>query len=338
MTKAPKLLCPPPNFPRELTDLILTRLIHLLNHDPAAQWTRLRHITRFHKDRIEQHFLTYWLPRLRIHMYDVCPGTTGPIVFRAKNVRKRAGIVHFLADTHVPSHPNVNWLWAEQYFHAPTPTDLWNNRRCILRLDSPLLNRGYVGGGILSDTPIPDVRCDDTGMSLWCEWKMLFSRMFAEEMALRRARKQAVQMFVHGLRVTKKEKRDEAVWGFLREKYATLRGEVLRAFRSSSVPYEVTIPISSSHEQTTHLDTAALIRKEVSMVFFVPGWERWSVRLIANYRAREEKENWNLFPCEVVSDSTRSEWWDTLEKKWRGWEGIEKRSEEELERELRGEV
>ncbi|KAH7074889.1 hypothetical protein BKA63DRAFT_324258 [Paraphoma chrysanthemicola] len=338
MAKAPVVLNPPPNFPRELKDLILTHQNHLHNHDPATQWTRLRHITRFHKNQIEQQFLTYWLPRLHIHMYDVCPGTTDPIVFRAGSVKKKTGIVHFRASTQMPSHPSVNWLWAEQHFHSPAPADLWNDRRCILRLDSPLLNRGYHGGGILSDTPIPDVRCDDTGMDLWFEWKMLFSRIFAEEIALRRAREDAVNLVLHGLRVTKRDNRDEAVWTILREDYAMLRGEVLKAFRSSSVPYSVTLPVSPSHERTTHPGTASLIRREVSMVFFLPGWETWSVRKIAEYRAREEKSEWNLFPCEIASESTTSEWWSALEKKWRGWEGVEERSEEELERELRGEI
>jgi hypothetical protein len=331
-------LTPPPNFPRELTDLIITYLIHLYDHDPATQWTHLRNIMRFHKAQIEQNFLVYWLPRLRVNMYDVCPSTTDPIVFRPNNIRKKTGIVHFRASTHVPSHPSVDWLWAKQHFHSPTPADLWNDRRCILRLDSPLLNRGYIGGGLLSDTPIPDMQCDDTGMNVWFEWRMLFSRMFAEEMALRQAREEAVQMFMHDLRVTKRQKRDEAVWGFLRENYAMLRGEVLKAFRSTSVSYWVALPISPSHERNTHPNNATLIRREVSMVFFVPGWEKWNVRKIANYRVREEKKEYNLFPCEIVSERNRNGWWDALEKKWRGWEGIEERSEEELWRELRGEV
>ncbi|KAH7087859.1 hypothetical protein FB567DRAFT_579852 [Paraphoma chrysanthemicola] len=305
---------------------------------PATQWTRLRHITRFHKNPIGQHFLTYWLPRLRVHMYDVCPGSTDPMIFRANSVKKKTDIVHCRTSTQVPSHPSVNWLWAEQHFHSPASAALWDDRRCILRLDSPLLNRGYLGGGILSDTTIPDVRCDDTAMNLWFEWKMLFSRMFAEEMALRQAREEAVNLVLHGLRVMKKDKRDEAVCTFLRENYAMLRGEVLKAFRSSSVPYRVTLPISPSHERTTHPGTATLIRRQFSMVFFVPGWETWSVRKIANYRAKEEKSEWNLLPCEIVSGDMTSEWWSALEKKWRGWEDVEERSEEELERELSGEI
>lgn len=321
----------PAHFPRELTDLILTSLIHLHAHDPPTQWTLLRHMTRFHRTHIEHRFVTYWLPRLRILMYDVCPGLDAePLEFKAHSVEKDTGIVHFRSTVDPEEeHPAMGWTWAEQlYSRAP------GERCCVLRLDSPLLNEGYAGGGILSDTPIPDVRSDDTGMHLWFDWKALFSRMFTEEMVVRRAREEAVNVFKSGLRVTLKEKRNEAVWDALRKNYTALRGKALSASRAGSTPEpfkmqtRVVLPASSP-------DTAALIRREVSMVFFVPGWEQWNVREIAKYRAREEKANWNLFSCENVIPRARSVWWDNLEAKWRGWEGKEERTEEELEAELK---
>ncbi|KAI4929072.1 hypothetical protein J4E85_005696 [Alternaria conjuncta] len=65
-----------PALPRELIDQIITTLITLHSHDPAYQWTNLRHITRHHKAHLEQRFLAHWVPKLSFeipHDYGSCP-------------------------------------------------------------------------------------------------------------------------------------------------------------------------------------------------------------------------------------------------------------------------
>ena len=59
-----------PTLPRELIDHIISSLIALYDHDPAYQWTYLRHITRHHKAHLEQHFLNFWVPKLSFQIGD----------------------------------------------------------------------------------------------------------------------------------------------------------------------------------------------------------------------------------------------------------------------------
>ncbi|OAG19961.1 hypothetical protein CC77DRAFT_1062290 [Alternaria alternata] len=59
-----------PTLPRELIDHIISSLIALYDHDPAYQWTYLRHITRHHKAHLEQNFLRFWIPKLSFQIGD----------------------------------------------------------------------------------------------------------------------------------------------------------------------------------------------------------------------------------------------------------------------------
>jgi hypothetical protein len=59
-----------PTLPRELIDHIISSLIALYDHDPAYQWTYLRHITRHHKAHLEQNFLNFWVPKLSFQIGD----------------------------------------------------------------------------------------------------------------------------------------------------------------------------------------------------------------------------------------------------------------------------
>ncbi|CAN9284319.1 unnamed protein product [Alternaria alternata] len=59
-----------PTLPRELIDHIISSLIALYDHDPAYQWTYLRHITRHHKAHLEQNFLRFWVPKLSFQIGD----------------------------------------------------------------------------------------------------------------------------------------------------------------------------------------------------------------------------------------------------------------------------
>lgn len=114
-----------------------------------------------------------------------------------------------------------------------------------------------------------------------------------------------------------------------------LREEALKAFRASATYPHQAYDLEPPHQHITHPAAAALIQRETSMVFMIPGWETWSVRKIAKYRAREEKANFNLFSCESTPDPAPGSWWHALEKKWRGWEGLEERTSVELDRELK---
>ena len=331
MPKHPAPIHATSNFPHELTSLILTQLIHLYNHDPATQWTQLRHITRFHKAQIENYFLTYWLPRLRILMYDVCPAFDAEPMEYRYDAHIETDIVHFRCIATPPDDHTVKYNWAEALYSNS------DARRIILRLASPLLNNGYAGGCILTDTRISSPRSDATGVDLWFNWKILFTHMFAEEMLVKGAREDAMRIFELGLKVTLRDKRDEAIWDALRKNYTALRGKVLAAHRAGRAcqAYKMQTRFVANGPDE---HVAAKIRREVSMIFYVPGWQSWSVRKIAAYRAREEKANWNLNLCEEVVGGSRGGWWDGLVGKWSGWEGREERSEGELEGELRGGV
>lgn len=106
------------DFPRELTDLIITNLVELHVRKPATQWTQLRHITRFHKSQIETHFLTYWLSKLHLYACNACPASGRIMIeYRAHSVKKVTGIAKFRAIedvSDVPDHPQVRSNWVEE--------------------------------------------------------------------------------------------------------------------------------------------------------------------------------------------------------------------------------
>lgn len=273
---------PPPNFPRELTDLIIRTLINVCANDPCTQWLRLRHITRFHRSYIEQHFLTYWLPLLRLSVYNVCPFTgsaDGDVEYRCHSVRKKSGLVWFKgvdADgKEMKTHEEVCGWWVEKHVVRMARDD-WSESRMLLRLSSPLLNNGYVGGGIISDCPIPELRCDESAVNLWFDWKDMFTVLFIEQMVLRRVRKSITRKYVKGLRVTRSDKKREATFSFLHENWPILRIEVLKSFRAATKdnPFDITpwLQIPEISFTNSHLSsTLRLMLQEQSIVFLIPG-------------------------------------------------------------------
>ena len=75
-----------------------------------------------------------------------------------------------------------------------------------------------------------------------------------------------------------------------------MRTEVLNAWRNDkmfNVHAHMTILPPIPHLSST----LERMYREQSKVLFVPGWESWSVREIAKYRAREEMGRCNLLVC-----------------------------------------
>ncbi|KAH7357471.1 hypothetical protein BKA66DRAFT_473334 [Pyrenochaeta sp. MPI-SDFR-AT-0127] len=358
MPRSPKLLHSAIRLPRELIDTIISTLIVLSDEDPIYQWTCLRHTTRYHKAQIEQHFFDFWVPRLSLTVSE----DEHTVQYKARSVDKGREVSKqrgsSSANNVMRSEPLAGWqalsgqreVWTEMIMRTTYPIGEEERRekRLIVRMGDRVLNKGFAGGGIVSDLQVPKLRVDAYTGDLCFDWKMLFTCLFREEMVMRRLRDALLRDFMPTIRATKPEKRHTAIHDFLCEHYQTQRREMLTHYRDhiassndpmlfSVEPYLNLAKIEyypPSHS-STYPSIFHIIRKEESMVFHVPGWHSWGVREVARLRAKEEISEQNVFPCERVADEAFNRYMEGLKDRWNGMLGTKRVSEEVLETQLR---
>ncbi|KAF2474894.1 uncharacterized protein BDR25DRAFT_112874 [Lindgomyces ingoldianus] len=178
------------HLPRELVDTIITTLIQSYAHDPAHQWTHLRHITRFHKTQLEKHFLNFWLPKLIITVYS---SESTSVDYRAWSVSKPAS-----TDSTARFKGREGWKDLDDEERMYWADNVWNSTRMLpsvhVRLGVGELGEGYAGGYIISDVEIPGLRTSGEGSSVWFRWMELFDCLFREEMVMRNVQGKLVSM------------------------------------------------------------------------------------------------------------------------------------------------
>lgn len=358
MNQITRSLVPAVQLPRELIDTIISCLIILSDPDPIYQWTCLRHITRFHKVQVEQHFLAFWVPKLSLTVSE----DEYTVQYKARRIDKddKSGKSRDSSSSNniMRFEPRAGWQalsgqredWAELVMRTTYSVGEEERRekRLIVRLGERVLNKGFAQGGIVSDIQVPKLRVDAYGGDLCFDWKMLFTGLFREELAMRRLRDMLLHDFLPTIRATKPETRHTVIHDFLCDHYQTQRREMLIHYRDhitssqNLTPFSMTpylklakIEYYPSSHSSTYPSIVRVIRKEESMVFHVPGWEHWSVREVARLRVKEEISEQNVFPCEQVDDEAFNRYMDGLKKRWNGMLGTEKVSEEELEKQLK---
>ena len=181
-----------PALPRELIDNIIAELILLHDHDPAYQWTHLRHLARYHKPRIEQHFLNFWVPKLTLTLTEFEPGVRfSAAIENEKSEDNQSGDGH--VDVPTVRFTRCTWDgdWGLETARATRPAEDGTRPSISLvaMLGEGVLNKGFTKGGIFSHIRVPGLNNEETTpIELYLEWKPLFTQLFDEEMLMRRFR------------------------------------------------------------------------------------------------------------------------------------------------------
>ena len=353
---------------REVVDLIVTHLISLHDHDPAYQWTCLRHITRFHRAQIEQQFHKFWLKHLRLTVneygevleFRAVPGGTLQLEdqrsnsINASTICRRRNLVQF-----EPSNPRR----AERLLHSPQDLGYWQHlieastypvgdesrraKRIIVFLGEGVLNKGYSGVCVMSDISIP--RLSMKGRVISFNWKVLFSNLLGEEMLMRRFRDRLLADFIPTIKVTKLSKQHAAMETFLRNSYQEQRRLMIYCYREHCAPpivgsrttFDLTPFLQKPRRRPFDDDgndfepLLQLLREEDSMVFAVPDWERLSIGDVARFRGQEIRAQYNYLDCESTVTSRKPDWLMRLEQGLKTRSGQDETGEEELEAWLR---
>lgn len=337
---------PPPYFLREIIDLIISSLISLYDHDPAYQWSRLRFITRFHKRELEHYFLRFWLPKLTIAV----PSFDFIVDYAAWGINKKTGHACFKMRSgfnELQSHPIMQPFWAEHIMSTTYPLgdEIMRNRTLLIRLGVGVLSDGFSSGHIISDIRLPSLNANEDGTNIWFDWKVLFTRMFSEEMLMRKFRAKLLESYVPTIRATKPETRHSLVHSFLRERYQLQRREMLWRYRDHTAANETRFDFSPCLSWPRRrykpgsfwhkLDIIDIVSQEESMVFQVPGWHGWNVREVACARAQEEM-SWHNLNCQEIGANGLPDSATTDEQiRWDRWLGRTEASDETLREELK---
>ncbi|KAI1806842.1 hypothetical protein F4811DRAFT_105191 [Daldinia bambusicola] len=170
-------------LPLELIERILDLLVDDYDHDPAYQWTTLRHMARRQMRRIERHFLQYWVPKLTITLYS---GPRCQVDYKLSddayaNHRHETSRVRFqtsgAAITNSLNKREIQTLWSQYSFE---------NRVAHLRLGEGILKQGMAGGYIINDTDIVGLQVKNDGLDILFDWRKTLDALFREELMMRK--------------------------------------------------------------------------------------------------------------------------------------------------------
>ncbi|KAH6848497.1 hypothetical protein BKA58DRAFT_406715 [Alternaria rosae] len=237
-----------PTLPRELIDNIITTLISLHSHDPAYQWTHLRHITRHHKAHLEQHFLTHWVPKLSFqipHYHSSCPyveftAPAQPRTLQKDDSRNDGADIVVFTESHGLRLSDVPNCWYEEAT-GNNERHPWEqiDSNVVVYFGEGTLNKGYSKGGVRNDVVIPNlsINTDSWPWEFSFGWKELFTRLFTEEMVTRTFRDKLLEWFVPTLGAdVGSEIKEAAVHNYLRNHFYWQRRAVLAAYRKYKYP------------------------------------------------------------------------------------------------------
>ncbi|OTB07043.1 hypothetical protein M426DRAFT_93206 [Hypoxylon sp. CI-4A] len=181
-------------LPLELVERILDLLVDDHHHDPAYQWTTLRHTARRQMRRIERHFLRHWVPRLTVTLY------SGPRCQIDYRLSSRAGEDGLEDDTRVRFQTlgaAAGGLSSNSLLNKGDIRSLWDqygfeNRVAHLRLGEGVLSGGMTGGYIVNDTEIVDLTVQDDGLAIFFDWRRTLDALLREEVMMRRIQTEMV--------------------------------------------------------------------------------------------------------------------------------------------------
>jgi hypothetical protein len=289
-----------PALPRELIDAILSELIPLCNDDPAYQWTRLRHLTRYHRAQVEQHFRKFWISKSTLTYTDYIPGLYFTVSEQDASNPKNGDqggdtdTARFAAQYRKEAYSwNVVEDWDSEYGEGPEGTEESPPQpSAVFTLGEGFLNKGYTKGGIMTHIPvIPGYKYDQHPEEICLHWKPLVSQLLCEEMLMRRFRDRLLDAFLlPGLEsMSEEDSRHKALHNLLWDHYQIQRREMVDAYRDRApaqsfdmTPF-LTLPNSNRSTALQHI-----FHREETMVFQIPGWQSFEVREVARLRISEE--------------------------------------------------
>lgn len=364
-------------FPRELTDMVLTELVLLHNDGPAHQWTHLRLLSQHLKASVEQHFRDFWLPKLSfaISIYgfpDAECIVFGPPQGKSARFEKREGDASreyavFEADhdqkymTTALGSELIGWL------HRATRPVLWppqdneHPKSIFVRLGEGTLNKGFTKGGIVSNTAVPGIKIN-TETDPWqlsFDWKSMFTWLLTEETLLQSFRNKLLDNFLPEIETVKGwEARQVAIYGFLLRRYQVQSKSILAAYwdhvaqhASSDASRSVYSPAETfdvtpyvkqpnlRHPHASAFDFDAAISSlggGQSIVFYIPGWQTWSIYQLARMRILDELSYDDEFPSENSSTDCEQYYIDILLRQNRVLKRRKDVNDRVLDKHLRG--
>lgn len=170
-------------LPQELVDMVLENLIQSYDHDPAYQWTTMRHISGRQMRRIERRFLSYWVPKLAVTLYS---GSWIQVDYKYDPETQTAacdenGTVHFKTpEGSLPdsvTRDRLATLWHHYGFE---------NRVAHLRLGEGVLNGGIREGHIVNDTELVGLQVGEDGNTISFNWRQTMDSLLREEVMMRK--------------------------------------------------------------------------------------------------------------------------------------------------------
>jgi hypothetical protein len=285
-----------PALPRELIDAILSELIPLCNDDPAYQWTCVRHLTRYHRAQVEQHFRKFWIPKSTLTYTDYIPGLYFTVSEQDASNSKNGGqggdtdTARFAAQYRKEVYSwNVVEDWDSDYEEGPDGNEEPPPQpSAVITLGEGFLNKGYTKGGIMTHIPvISGYRYEQHPEEICLHWKPVFTQLLCEEMLMRRFRDRLLTTFLSGLE--SEPSRHDTLHHFLWGHYQNQAREMVDAYRDRApdqsfdmTPF-LSLPMS---EHYTALQN--IFHREETMVFQIPGWQAFEVREVARLRISEE--------------------------------------------------
>ncbi|KAI8940947.1 hypothetical protein NX059_002200 [Plenodomus lindquistii] len=337
-------------LPNELAHLIITHLVDLHNNDPVYQWTHLRCITRLHRAQVERHFYDFWLPRLSvIHAHynggfqfkmapdqpdqrsekDIAkfqmqrqdiPGTGGRSITQA-DISNQLSLLEF--------HNRCRSRMAHyERDHRPFQYIQGEELPMVIRMGEGIMNRGYSGGGIITDMQLPELTFNASNVKF--NWRLLFTNWFAEELLMQRMRDELLRA-TPPLEITLGTSQTDrkSTHQILRRWYQSQRREMIEAFRVRKAArprnfkfniapflYAPASPMTPK-EPIRSFSLLPFVHEEESMIFAVTNWEMWSEEELINIRLAEVGQELEAFKQEMSPERRGphrpAEWLSRLE-------------------------
>jgi hypothetical protein len=297
----------------------------------------LRHVTRYHRAQVEQHFRVFWIPTLALTYSEFIPG--GYFTASEQSPNNQGGgrdvdTARFASQFRKDAYEWEDWKDWDSETEIPS---------AVFTLGEGFLNKGYTKGGIMNHIPIiPSYSSDSIGRAneICLHWKPLFTQLLCEEMLMRKFRDRLLDAFLPVLddSVSEGSLRNDALWKFLSHHFQNQRWEMVDAYRERALDSCFDTPFLSLPSQTkTSSALQNVFQVEGGMVFQIPGWHTFDIREVARLRINEE-----LITEDMARNISMGDAGEQYLEEMKGREaqmlGKEEASDETLEELLRGEA
>lgn len=174
-------------LPLEIIDHIISQVVISIDHDPAYQWSTLRHISARYMYMIEQYFESFWLPKLCI-----TANHTAWYTYDYHLVEEETCQHSFARFEIKRTIENLASSCAGRWDIQTVLSNLWHNysfsnKNVFLRVGEgdPLCTKGPRGGYFINDTDLHELTVGESGLRIRFNWKRTFDCFFREEIMMR---------------------------------------------------------------------------------------------------------------------------------------------------------